>query len=221
MPASSPRSTATAADVVPRRVPTQARSRKRVEAILDAAERLVVDRGVEALTTRDIAQAAGVPVASLYQYFADKEEVLLALAQRDMDEMDEQVARDVAALPELTVAGLVAATMGAFVEVYRRRPAFVVIYLRGRTNSAVARFGRVHNVRTATTLRDLALAEGLCDERLTPAIAELAVELGDRIFQLAYEHRLDGDPVLAAEGVALLTAYLERFATPRGLGAGS
>ena len=48
--------------------------------ILDAAARLVVERGVDALTTRDIAEAAGVPVASLYQYFADKEDVLLALA---------------------------------------------------------------------------------------------------------------------------------------------
>ena len=215
MSASTPPSTV--ADAVPRRVPTQARSRRRVEAILDAAERLVVEHGVEALTTRDIAQAAEVPVASLYQYFADKEEVLLALAQRDMDEMDEQVARDVAALPELTLEGLVAATMGAFVAVYRRRPAFVVIYLRGRTNSAVARFGRVHNARTADTLRSLALDAGLCDERLTPAIAELAVELGDRVFQLAYEQRLDGDPVLVAEGTALLTAYLQRFA-PGGAG---
>lgn len=216
MPASTPPSTTV--DAVPRRVPTQARSRRRVEAILDAAERLVVEHGVEALTTRDIAQAAEVPVASLYQYFADKEEVLLALAQRDMDEMDEQVARDIAALPAVTIDAVVAATMAAFVEVYRRRPAFVVIYLRGRTNAAVAAFGRVHNARIAATLREFVLDAGLCDERLTPAIAELAIELGDRVFQLAYEHRLDGDPVLVAEGVALLTAYLHRFAPGGGAG---
>ena len=55
--------------------------------------------GVEALTTRAIATEAGVPVASLYQYFGDKEAVLLALAGRDMEEMDAQVATDLAALP--------------------------------------------------------------------------------------------------------------------------
>ena len=65
-----------------RRVPSQQRSRLRVEAILDAAERLVLTEGVEALTTRAIATEAGVPVASLYQYFGDKEAVLLALAGR-------------------------------------------------------------------------------------------------------------------------------------------
>ncbi|MCW2792931.1 MAG: transcriptional regulator, TetR family, partial [Nocardioides sp.] len=52
-----------------RRVPRQERSRRRVEGLLDAAARLVVDQGVESLSTRDIAQAAGAPVASLYQYF--------------------------------------------------------------------------------------------------------------------------------------------------------
>src|SRR6478736_837926 len=87
-----------------RRVPTQERSRRRVEGILDAAATLVVERGVDALTTRDIADAAGAPVASLYQYFADKEAVLLALAARDMEEMDAQVLEDLGRLEVLSVS---------------------------------------------------------------------------------------------------------------------
>ena len=75
-----------------RRVPTQERSRRRVAGILDAAATLVVRDGVDAVTTQEIARAAGVPVASIYQYFADKEDVLLALAGRDMEEMDHEVA---------------------------------------------------------------------------------------------------------------------------------
>ena len=200
-----------------RRVPRQERSRRRVEDILDAAARLVVERGVEALTTRDIAQAAEVPVASLYQYFADKEAVLLALAARDMEEMDAQVASDIAALEVLTVAGVVSTTMRAFVAVYHRRRAFVEIYLRGRTNAAVARFGRDHNARVAQTLYDFAVGAGLAQASLTPAMAVLAVEVGDRVFQLAFEHDPQGDPVLIEEGISMVTAYLERYATPEGL----
>src|SRR6187549_3376342 len=112
-----------------RRVPRQERSRRLVEGILDAAERLVVERGVEALTTRDIAEAADAPVASLYQYFSDKEDVLLALGLRDMAEMDNQVASDLAELEVVSISSLVRTTMLAFVSVYRRRPAFVEIYL--------------------------------------------------------------------------------------------
>lgn len=200
-----------------RRVPTQERSRRRVEGILDAAARLVLERGVEALTTRDIAEAAGVPVASLYQYFADKEGVLLALAERDMEEMDAQVLEDLARLEVLTVAGVVRSVMMSFVEVYHRRRAFVEIYLRGRTNAAVHRFGREHNARVAETLRAFAAAAGLTNPDLGPDKALLAVEVGDRVFQLAFERDLEGDLALVEEGITLVTAYLERYATPAGL----
>lgn len=195
-----------------RRVPTQERSRRRVEGILDAAAGLVVERGVEALTTRDIADAAGVPVASLYQYFADKDDVLVALAARDMGEMDEQVARDVAALlesgDEVTLSALVRTVMEAFVAVYHRRAAFVVLYLRGRTNVAVHRFGREHNAKVAEVLHAQARATGLAGG-LTPRMAQLAVEVGDRVFQLAFEHDLHGDAETVEEGIRMVTAYLE------------
>jgi len=200
-----------------RRVPTQERSRRRVEGILDAAATLVVERGVDALTTRDIADAAGAPVASLYQYFADKEAVLLALAARDMEEMDAQVLEDLGRLEVLSVSSVVRTTMRAFVAVYHRRRAFVEIYLRGRTNAAVHQFGREHNARVAESLYAFAADAGLAGPELTPAMALLAVEVGDRVFQLAFEHDADGDPVLIEAGITMVTAYLERYATPEGL----
>ena len=199
-----------------RRAPRQERSRRLVEGLLDGAARIVTERGVEALTTRDIAEAAGAPVASLYQYFNDKEDVLLALAQRDMEEMDAQVAADLGRLEVLSVPALVRTTMMAFVSVYRRRPAFVEIYLRGRTNQAVNRFGREHNARVAQDLRAFALDAGLALEELSPKVAELAVEVGDRVFQLAYAEDADGDRELIEEGIVLVTSYLERYATPEG-----
>lgn len=200
-----------------RRIPRQERSRRRVEGILDAAARLVVSQGVDSLTTRDIAEAAQAPVASLYQYFADKEGVLLALAERDMEEMDAQVLADLERVEVLTVANVVRSVMGSFVTVYHRRRAFVEIYLRGRTNAAVAQFGREHNARVAEMLRAYAVDIGIAREDLTPAFALLAVEVGDRIFQLAFEHDSDGDAVLIEEGIAMVTGYLERYATPVGL----
>jgi AcrR family transcriptional regulator len=195
-----------------RRVPTQERSRRRVAQVLDAADRLVVRDGVAALSTRELAREAGVPVATLYQYFADKEDVLLALAQRDMDEMDAEVAAAVAALRAPSVESVVRATMLAFVRVYHRRRAFVELYLRGRTNSALHQFGRVHNERIAAWLREFAVEAGLAGPRLTPERARLAVEVGDRVFQLAFEEVDEGDPEVIEEGIVLVTSYLERYA---------
>lgn len=200
-----------------RRIPQQARSRERVERILDAAATLVAEKGVDALSTRGIAEAAGIPVASLYQYFADRDDILLALVERDIAAMDEQVMADVGALERPTIPGIVAATMGAFVKVYLRRPAFVVIWLRGRTNQAIKDYGREHNRRVARDLYEYAVGLGLLVEQAQPLYAELAVEIGDRLFQLAFETQDQGDPLILDEAVKMVTNYLRLYATPAGL----
>lgn len=194
-----------------RRTPTQARSRERVERILECASAIVVEHGVDALSTRDIAKAASVPIASLYQYFADRDAILLALVERDTHEMDEQVAQDLATVEDLSIAALVETTMRAYVKVYARRPDFVEIWLRGRTNAAINEFGRKHNQRTAHELRAFAIEAGLARTDLPAAAAEFAVEIGDRCFQLAYEFDLAGDTYLIEQGIAMVSAYLRGF----------
>jgi hypothetical protein len=43
------------------------------------------------------------------------------------------------------------------------------------------------------------------------------VEVGDRLFQLAFEHELAGDDDVLAEAMDLVATSMERFATPQGL----
>lgn len=195
-----------------RRSPVQRRSRARVQAILDATATLAIEGRVEDLTTRAIAQRAGVPVASLYQYFADRDEVLYALIESDMREMDEQVFADLAALESYSLSAVIETTMRAYVEVYRRRPAFVEIWMRGRANSAIRELGREHNRRTAAQLRELLASQELIVQDVPESVGELAVEVGDRAFQLAFEHEIAGDDFLIDEAIRLVTAYLAPYA---------
>jgi AcrR family transcriptional regulator len=181
------------------------------------AGEIVVAQGVEAVTTRAIAAGAELPVASLYQYFADKDAVLLALVERDVAEMDAQVEEDLGALTLLSVRSMVETTMRAFVKVYRRRPSFVVIWFRGRTNVAVQEFVRAHNRRMAEELFHVARSAGMVVEGADGRHADLAVEVADRIFQIAFESSLCGDQYVIDEGVALVTAYLETHATELGI----
>lgn len=81
--------------VVVRKKPQQQRSRKMVDALIDATGRCVIDHGVEGLTTHHIAEAAGVSVGSLYQYFPNKEALLAAL----MDRLANDTARALGHLP--------------------------------------------------------------------------------------------------------------------------
>lgn len=68
-----------------RRLPSQERSRIRVERILDAAGELVAERGYEATTTSLIARRARVSPGSFYQFFADKRAVVQALSARNLE----------------------------------------------------------------------------------------------------------------------------------------
>lgn len=71
----------------PRKAPRQARAKATVEAILEATAHILVDEGVERLSTNRVAQVAGVSIGSLYQYFPNKEALVLALLERHVSKM--------------------------------------------------------------------------------------------------------------------------------------
>jgi AcrR family transcriptional regulator len=79
-----------------RREPKQRRSRETVEAVLGAVPRVLKRQGVEAITTNRIAEAAGVSIGSLYQYFPDKRAIFTALYDRHVDEVRQVIERTMA-----------------------------------------------------------------------------------------------------------------------------
>jgi DNA-binding SARP family transcriptional activator len=92
--------------------------------------------------------------------------------------------------------------------------------MRGRTNSAIYDYGRRHNKRIAENLLAFGLDAGLIDaDRFTDAeltaMAELAVEVGDRAFQLAFERDPRGDDFVVDQAIELVGGYLARIASTR------
>jgi AcrR family transcriptional regulator len=70
----------------PRKFPQQPRSQATVEAILQGAAQVFERHGYAAGTTNRIAQRAGVSIGTLYQYFPNKDAVLVALASEHLAE---------------------------------------------------------------------------------------------------------------------------------------
>lgn len=62
-----------------RKIPSQARSRARVERVLKAAAALLGEVGYAELSTNLIAERAKIPVGSIYQFFEDKDEIVAAV----------------------------------------------------------------------------------------------------------------------------------------------
>jgi AcrR family transcriptional regulator len=65
-----------------RRTPKQERAQATVDAIVEAAARILVEDGWARLTTNRVAERAGVSVGTLYQYFPDKEAIVETLVER-------------------------------------------------------------------------------------------------------------------------------------------
>jgi AcrR family transcriptional regulator len=79
-----------------RREPRQRRSRQTVHAVLGAVPRVIRREGVGAVTTNRIAEAAGVSIGSLYQYFPDKKAIFSALHERHVEDVHQVIERAMA-----------------------------------------------------------------------------------------------------------------------------
>jgi len=105
-----------AAAVRRRRDPEATRS-----AILDAAERLFVEKGPAATTTNEIARRARVTKSLIHHHFGTKEELWGAVKQRGFDEYYERQQAMIATPPEGT-AELLRASLVAYFEFLRHHP---------------------------------------------------------------------------------------------------
>jgi AcrR family transcriptional regulator len=106
---------------VKRRIPRQARASETMALVLEAAAQILEDGGLTAFTTNRVAERAGVSIGTLYQYFADKNAVLLALAQQEMKRALGDVAQALQGDGDGTVEGRVRAMVRAMVHAFRGR----------------------------------------------------------------------------------------------------
>lgn len=94
--------------LAPRKQPKQQRSAATRERIVEAAARVFAEHGYAAGTTNRIAAEAGLSVGSLYQYFPNKDAILVELVRRHVAEGAARVAQAVT-----TAADPVAAAVDA------------------------------------------------------------------------------------------------------------
>jgi AcrR family transcriptional regulator len=74
--------------------------RDRHRAILETAARLICEKGYEATSIQDIADAAGLTKAGLYHHIRSKEHLLLEIQNYGMDVFEEQVLAPVIPIPD-------------------------------------------------------------------------------------------------------------------------
>ncbi|RFU87317.1 TetR/AcrR family transcriptional regulator [Streptomyces triticagri] len=185
-----------------RREPIQRRSAERLARILDACAALLDEVGYEALTTRAVADRAGVPIGSVYRFFGNKRAMADALAVRNLDQYAERVEERVGELPPGDWRPAIDVALDEYLAMKRVVPGFALVDFGvpagGDVNQRVAdRIGALLAGRLGRPL----------DESIRRSLL-VCVEAADALLQLAFRADPSGDPALVTETRLLLHAYL-------------
>jgi AcrR family transcriptional regulator len=102
------------------RKPVQQRALATVDAIVEAGFITVAREGLAGSTTRHIATVAGISVGSLYEYFANKEEIYAAMNRKLMDEVIGVIKPLIPQLMTQDIAQAIRTMLQAFGELLQR-----------------------------------------------------------------------------------------------------
>lgn len=171
----------------PRKTARQDRSRAIVRSIIGGAERIIERRGLDEASTPSIADAAGVSIGSLYQYFTDRDSVLGALVDWWIDHDMEKVRSELKELSAVPLSELFAVS-------------------HGRLHQQMVRHALVYRAvfRLLPRLKRVAAAQGF----LSRAIGEVAANVQQR----SGAERLDAELTTFVQGWAWV-AWIRTFIT--------
>ncbi|MET8978733.1 TetR/AcrR family transcriptional regulator [Streptomyces sp. NPDC004539] len=192
-----------------RRAPVQRRSAERLTRILDACADLLDEVGYDDLSTRSVAQRAGVPIGSVYRFFGNKRQMADALAQRNLERYSARVTERLKQARAGDWRAAMDAVLDEYLEMTRTAPGFSLVDF-GNQIPVGSRHAEP-NTRVADRLTEL-LSDYLHrtpDDTLRRTFL-IAVETADTLVHLAFRLSPEGDERVIEETRELLRAYLAR-----------
>lgn len=189
--------------------PRQARSRRKVRLLLQAAERLILEQGLASVSIPRVAVAAGVTRPTAYRYFADTDAVFDALAARYLRLARRRIAAGWGRTRDWRAGlqGMIAATD----DFYRELPVARMVLLRRPLTPQVDRDHLDANLRLADAARRLLAVRA----RVTIAMNGEAdphlvvVEIVNTIFALSERHHGYITKAFRAEAQRAAEAYIQ------------
>ena len=136
-----------------RRVPKQQRSREKYDRVLTVASRLIAERGNDAVSMREIAEAAELPISSVYQYFPDKNSILWTILSGHFETLEKKwllELQQTRSFSEVTDCAL--ALFDEFVALCRSEPTFSRLWRSVQANAVLMELDQAFNERIADAL---------------------------------------------------------------------
>jgi AcrR family transcriptional regulator len=211
-----------AVELLEKNRPQQQRAIKTYESILDSASELLVEVGLERISTNLIAERAGITVPALYRYFPNKYSILNALGTRLMEKQNQAFMewheKNVVGASPRSIPETLADALHAAYTATRDLVGGVQI-MHALQAIAPLQQARLENHWAVSEMFAQVWAEQFGIEFDPQAVqrARLAVELGYATIQLAIEDdRCDPETVLR-EGGRAISMYLETAFVAHGI----
>ncbi len=201
-----------------RKRPGQQRSQQMVDILLEASGRVTARQGLANLTTNRVAAEAGVSIGSLYQYFANKQELLEGLLER--------MALDMTRLIDARMTQLLAADVRTAVKMLLGEMLAFIRGGDGRYLEVVRHWQQLQTLRVVDRLEQhlsevcrLYLLRHVREYPIENPIPVLFVIINGTLMTLVRYLALDNPPLSEEDLIDSLTemlaAYLASAAGPR------
>lgn len=196
-----------------RRLPTQARSRRRVDTVLDTAAQLIDQIGPDATTTGMIAKASGVSIGWLYDFFPNRESIFDEIVTRSLDKVTPIAEAIHDARPDDDWRGVLGAVVDALFVFYQVEPGFRVLWFSRFQSTAMIEVNREHDLAGATAAYQRLSRHRLDLVGVNPELAlHMVIGIIDKGLDLAFRIDPGGNRDIVRETVSAVIAYLERYA---------
>jgi AcrR family transcriptional regulator len=180
----------------PRRQPQQARSQAKVDALLDAADSIVIDAGIDGLTTTLVAARAGVAVGSLYRYFDGVPALVDALAARHTAAFGRALAEALTARTFHRKRDAANAALDTLVDYARAHPGFRALW-HGAPALVSGQFDSASD-QLLTVILGAMSVDGVAADADLQLEAQIQWATASALILLAFRRDPDGDPVVLA-----------------------
>lgn len=190
--------------------PVQQRGAQRIQLLLDVAAELIDEKGIDGLTTSDVAARSGSSVGVVYRYFPNIQSLLRALAARNMEKFTDEIFTSMTPSPDGWL-GTLDSTIDSYVALMRTEPGFRAL-----------RFGDVIDERfiAPEVSNNTLLAQGFNDlvvrkYDLAPSDElsfdlEVIIEIADALLHRAFQYSKQGDPRFIDKLREIVRGYMQK-----------
>lgn len=184
------------------KLPRQSRGKARVQALLQAAEKVFAEKGFEAATMTEIAAEAGASIGSLYQYFPTKDDLAAELHARQLDAFASMLEELGGSQAGQSVDEMTEHLFGRLLAFLEENPAFVIVGNRRSIDPMVKKVAR-NRLRTLIGNLLAGSSPSVPEDRRKPLAAVLLY-----LIRVAMQLREDDDLSIRDSAVDELRAML-------------